>query len=130
MMRHAAALIMACSFAVGLYGDARPTQATTPATIDELRREGKQVTPPKIVKQILPDFTEKLRKKKITGTVVVSFVVDKNGIPQDLRVESSANPKLEPAALDAVRQWQFQPALVDGQPAAVSMSTEVSFWLY
>ena len=129
-MRHAAALLMACSFAVGLYGDVRPTQATTPATIEELWREGKQVAPPKIVKQIAPDFPEKLRKKKITGTVVVSFVVDKNGIPQDLRVESSANPKLGPIALDAVRQWRFQPALVDGQPAAVSMSTEVSFWLY
>jgi protein TonB len=128
-MRASLGLVVALILAVGLRGEVREPQSTAP-TVDELRKAGREVVPPKLIKNFLPDFPEKLRKKKLNGTVIVTFIVDESGIPQDLKVKSSSDRRFEALALEAVRQWRFEPALVDRQPAAVSTSAEVNFRLY
>lgn len=60
--------------------------------------------------------------------MIVEAVLDAGGRVAAVRVLRSI-PLLDEAALEAVRQWQFEPALVDGQPRAVLMTATVNFSL-
>jgi TonB family protein len=62
--------------------------------------------------------------------VVLWLIVGPDGRPRDLRVSRSLGMGLDERALQAVRQWKFEPALKDGHPVAVQMNVEVSFRLY
>ena len=53
----------------------------------------------------------------------LNIVIDKEGRVSDIRV-ISGHPLLVPAALDAVKQWEYKPTLLNGQ--AVEVATEVS----
>ena len=124
-----AALILIFGIIPDLHADVRDN-SSSPKTVDELKASGKEVVPPKIIHQTEPEFPEKLRRKKITGTVVISFVLDESGVPRDLKVKSSSNHGFDAASLEAARQWRFEPARVDGQVAAVASTIEFSFRLY
>ena len=102
----------------------------SPKTVEQYKQLGKEVVPPKVTKHISPEYPEKLRKKKITGTVIISFVVDENGVPQQLEVRESSHPGFNSPALSAVSQWRFSPGQVDGRPTPMATSAEVSFRLY
>ena len=93
-------------------------------------RPGCGVTPPRVVYQTEPEFTEHARKKNISGTVVVSLVVDTNGSVRDVKVERALEPSLDQQALAAVRTWKFEPAMKNGQPVMVQLNAEVTFKLY
>ncbi|HKR29311.1 MAG TPA: energy transducer TonB, partial [Terriglobales bacterium] len=70
------------------------------------------------------------RKKKKTGTDVISFVVDEHGIPRQLEIKHTSDHGFDRVALDAVKQWRFEPATVDGEPTPVITDAEISFRLY
>jgi TonB family protein len=55
----------------------------------------------------------------INDSVSVSFDVDTNGIPINLRAQSLAGPKLESEAIAIVSSWLFRPGTKDGKPASV-----------
>jgi TonB family protein len=88
------------------------------------------VTPPQVTYQTEPEFSERARKRKISGTVDLSCVVDQFGKVREIKVEQSADPALDKNAIAAVSQWKFQPATKDGQSVAVQMNVQVSFRLY
>ncbi len=77
-----------------------------------------------------PDYTEEARKAKRQGTCVLGLIVDAAGRPRDIKVIRGLGLGLDEKALDAVRQWRFQPALKDGKPVDVQISVEVEFHLY
>jgi TonB family protein len=62
-----------------------------------------------------------------TGFVVLSLVVEPNGIPDHLQVAKSGGADFDNAALHAVEHWHFKPALCHDQPAAAKINVEVSF---
>jgi protein TonB len=99
-------------------------------SIEELRALGKQVMPPRVIKRVNPDYPEELRRKKISGAVAVEFVVSENGKPEELTVKHSSNHIFDRLAVDAVKQWRFEPARVDGKPAPVHVSVEINFNLF
>ncbi|HEY0785795.1 MAG TPA: energy transducer TonB [Acidobacteriaceae bacterium] len=101
---------------------------------------GGAVSPPKILNWVEPQFTEEARKKKVTGTCVLSLVVGADGMPRDVRVLQSIStglaPKLQSVGLgldekarQAVQQYSFQPSLYQGQPVAVKIHINVTFRL-
>ena len=51
---------------------------------------------------------------KLRGSVLVSLIVDENGLPTDLQVVESAGPILDEVVLKAMRTWRFEPARKDG----------------
>jgi len=59
------------------------------------------------------------------GVVTIGMHVGVDGSPHDLKVLSSPNPKLDKAALDAVRRWKFNPASCEGAPVDVEIAVEV-----
>jgi protein TonB len=60
--------------------------------------------------------------------VILEAIIDVNGSVQSVRVLRS-QPLLEQAAVDAVRQWEYTPTLLNGVPVPVVMTVTVSFAL-
>lgn len=67
--------------------------------------------------------------KRSTRGLVYYGSLWENGLPSDVRL-SRWDSDLTRRAIDAVRQWRFEPALKDGKPVAAKISVEVSFRLY
>ena len=58
------------------------------------------------------------------------LIVDDQGRPRDIRVVRGLGFGLDAKAIEAVKQWRFQPAMKDGHPVNVQISVEVGFRLY
>lgn len=93
-------------------------------------RYGCGLIPPRVVKQQEPEYSEHARKKKISGTVVLSIIIDSAGNVRDAKVKQSLEPTLDQQAIAAVSRWKFQPATKSGEPVAVEMEVETSFRVY
>jgi protein TonB len=65
---------------------------------------------------------------RVQGIVIIEATIAPNGKVTDTKVLRSI-PLLDQAALDAVRQWEFTPTLLNGQPTAIIMSVTVNFQL-
>ena len=85
------------------------------------------VTLPKVNYAPDPMYTKAARDAKIVGTVVLWLVVNKQGLPERIKVQRSLDPGLDQAAVDAVERWKFEPACKDGQPVAFMLIVEVNF---
>jgi TonB family protein len=77
-----------------------------------------------------PDYSDAARKAKFQGTVALTIVVDKGGRVARVRLDKALGFGLDENALQALSIWRFAPAIRNGQPVAVEMSTEFSFNLY
>jgi protein TonB len=62
------------------------------------------------------------------GVVITGLVIGEDGTVQDARILRSI-PLLDQAAIDAVRQWEFMPTLLNGSPVPVLMTATVQFTL-
>jgi TonB family protein len=103
---------------------------------------GDGVIAPKLIYPVAPEFSEKARKHKISGDVIVQALVDTEGHVQDARVFRSAaedftNKKdrelastLDPKAIEAVRQYRFEPGTFHGKPVPVELNVEVNFQVF
>lgn len=79
--------------------------------------------------KVPPIYPPSARAAQISGTVVIQAVIDKDGILQNARVVSSPDDSLSQAALDAVRQWRYQPYTLNGEPVSVMTTINVGFTL-
>jgi periplasmic protein TonB len=91
---------------------------------------GGGISAPTAVSSPDPDYTEDARRAKKQGTCVLWLIVDSTGHPRDIRVARGLGFGLDAKAVEAVKQWRFQPALKDGKPVDVQISVEVDFHLY
>ena len=89
--------------------------------------EGENSTP-SLISKVEPRYTDKARKDKLSGSVLLSIVVDGTGVPKDIRVLRPLGDGDE-KAIEAVSQWRFKPAMRNGQAAALKAKVEVSFRL-
>lgn len=93
-------------------------------------RVGGGVSAPRLIYGPDPEFSEEARKAKYQGTVVLWAVVGADGRVRELRVFRSLGMGLDEKAIEAVRNWRFDPARKDGVPVAVQVGVEVNFRLY
>ena len=77
-----------------------------------------------------PEYTEEARNAKTQGTCTLWLIVDTTGHPRDIRVVRGLGFGLDTKAMEAVKQWRFDPALKEGKPVNVQISVEVDFRLY
>jgi len=91
---------------------------------------GGGVSEPKGIYTPDPEYSEEARKAKYQGVCVLWLIVDQSGHPRDIKVARSLGMGLDQKAIEAVRNWKFEPAKKDGQPVAVQINVEVNFRLY
>jgi protein TonB len=89
---------------------------------------GGQVQAAKIVAQPQPLYPALARQARIQGNVVLHAIIDKDGRVGQLEVVSG-HPLLVQAALDAVKQWRYQPTQLNGDPVEVDTTITVTFVL-
>jgi periplasmic protein TonB len=93
-------------------------------------RVGGGVSPPRVIYQVDPEFSEEARKAKYQGTCTLMLVVGTDGRPRQIRVASSLGMGLDEKAIEAVKNWRFEPSQKDGHPVPVEIAVEVEFHLY
>jgi protein TonB len=89
-------------------------------------RVGGQVRPPIRIKEVAPVYPAIAQSARVQGDVVIEATIDEEGNVADARVVKSV-PLLDQAALDAVRQWQYRPSLLNGVPTAIVTTVTVKF---
>jgi len=109
------------------------TGGVTAEDIEEFSRgaikaEG-EVKPPRLIKKVNPVYPEEARKAEVQGIVILSVRTDTYGRVEDILVRKSAGPLLDQAAIDAIRQWIYEPMLVNGKPNPVIFTVTVHFKL-
>jgi protein TonB len=90
---------------------------------------GGGLTPPAVLLQVLPEYSDDARKAKTQGTVELIIIVNADGTSTLERVSRSIGYGLEQKAIEAVKKWKFQPATKDGKPVAMRVSISVNFSL-
>jgi len=84
---------------------------------------------PRPIYQAAPNYPFELRRRKVEGSVQLMFVVNEEGRVVDASVEKATNPEFERAAMDAVRQWKFEPAVRSGKKVPCRMRVPLRFSL-
>ena len=82
--------------------------------------------PPKLIKQVRPNYPQEAFVKKVEGEVLVEILIDATGRVIRARVLRSV-PQLDGAAVQTVYQWQFSPAVKQGRPVATIAHVPVRF---
>jgi TonB family protein len=99
------------------------------ATEGGISRVGGGVSQPAVIFKIDPDYSEEARKAKLSGSVMLSVVVDTEGRARNIRVVKSLGMGLDEEAIIAVNQWRFRSGMKGGQPVNVRATIEVNFRL-
>ena len=106
-----------------------PPKKEAPKEVAPTRiRVGGSVQQAKMKNRVSPVYPPLAKQARIQGTVVLDAVIAKDGTIQNLVVKSG-HALLIQAALDAVRQWVYQPTLLNSEPVEVSTEIEVHFTL-
>lgn len=93
-------------------------------------RIGGNVQATKIISQVKPIYPEHAQRQGIQGTVLLNAVISTDGSLLSVTVVNTlADPELAAAAVDAVRQWRYQPTLLNGVPVEVFTTISVDFLL-
>jgi TonB family protein len=91
-------------------------------------RVGGDVEPPIKTRDVPPVYPPEAQAARVEGVVVIEATVGLDGRVTGARVIRSV-PQLDQAALEAVRQWEFAPTVLDGKPVSVVLSVTVNFSL-
>jgi protein TonB len=86
------------------------------------------MAPPQKIVDMAPTYPALAQNARVEGVVILETVIDAQGRVESARVLRSV-PLLDQAALDAVRQWRFTPARLNGEAVPVVMTVTVNFTL-
>jgi TonB family protein len=82
----------------------------------------------KIVSKVQPSYPPDARQDHVEGTVTLRIVIGTDRAIQDVSL-ISGHPALVQSALDAVKQWRYQPTLLNGKPVEVLTQVNINFSL-
>jgi protein TonB len=91
--------------------------------------QGGDIQAPHKVKDVKPIYPADAQSARAQGLVLIEARIGKSGCVRNVSVSRSLYPSLDVAALRAVLQWRFAPALVNGKPTEVLMTVTVNFKL-
>ena len=99
----------------------KPMASSTPAMMSQSELE-----PVQVIKRVAPIYPAIAKARRLSGTVTVQIVVGKDGKASNLQFISGP-PVFRDAAFDAVKQWQFKPAKLNGQAIEQSEQIRMNF---
>ncbi len=85
---------------------------------------------PVALSQPQPKYTDAAKAAHIQGDVGLELTVDQDGKASQIRVTNPLGYGLDENAVEAVKQWRFRPATVDGKPTSLRAQLTVSFRLH
>jgi len=93
-------------------------------------RVGGHVQATKLTAQARPVYPPACKAEGVEGTVLLRAVISKEGTPLNLEVVNRlVDARLVEASIEAVRQWRYQPTLLNGQPVEVITEIQVNYRL-
>lgn len=81
-----------------------------------------------VSKKVSPDYPPLARQARIQGTVILQVEINKSGHVESVQL-FSGHPMLAQAAIDAVKQWEYKPYLLNGEPVGVETHVKINFTL-
>jgi outer membrane biosynthesis protein TonB len=120
---------------------AKPHQPRPNPDADGKYHVGDGVTAPKLILSVEPEYSEKMRKKKINGSCLIFITIDIDGKVNDAHLLTStpdvSDNKLHDAVMDmqsnctkAAKQYRFEPATYQGKPVPVELKIEINFQIF
>ncbi len=103
-----------------------PQAVDAPAPPPRVVRVGGSIIAPKLVKRVPPEYPALAAQARLQGLVIVEAQVDTQGVVRTVKVLRGA-PLFDEPALFAVRQWRYQPLLLNGQPTEFIVVVTVMF---
>ena len=91
-------------------------------------RVGGELKAPRLLERVEPEYPPLAVRAQVQGVVILEAVVDRQGRVEDVSVLRSI-PLLDRAAIAAVRQWQYSPLLLNGQPERFVLTVTLNFSL-
>lgn len=110
------------SLGSGLIGEGAKQPAAPPLPV------GGDVTPARMISSVPPVYPPMARTQHISGDVRIDALIDANGGVSWMKVVSGP-ALLHHAAMDALRQWKYQPATLDGKPVPMHLTVTIQFHL-
>ena len=118
------------SLNVTAQGTPAPPPPPPAGTVPQRLRVGGNVQSVKLVKQPRPVYPPECKAAGIQGSVLLRAVIGKDGTILNLEpVNQLVDRRLVDAAMDAVKQWQYQPTLLNGNPVEIITEVDVNFTL-
>jgi TonB family protein len=87
---------------------------------------GGQVLEGNLIKRVEPIYPEEAKRLGIQGQVVMNVTIDEQGNVTDVKVRKG-HPLLNDAALEAVKQWKYNPTFLNGRPVPVIATVHLDF---
>jgi periplasmic protein TonB len=112
----------------GIIGGSGGGMPPPPKPSQQRVRIGGNVQAAKMVRQIQPLYPQIAKTAHVQGTVILHAIIAKDGSVQELTYISGP-ALLMRSAMDAVRQWKYQPTLLNGEPVEVDTTISVVFTL-
>jgi len=81
-----------------------------------------------LLHKVDPTYPPEAKKQRVEGIVALKAFIDNQGHVAQLDL-ISGHPLLAPAAIDAVKQWEYRPYLLNGEPVEVETQVLVNFTL-
>lgn len=97
--------------------------------VAEVYEPGGAIKTPKLIHYVEPEFSSQSKEAFTEGVVKISTVVTAEGHPSESRVIRGLNAEEDRTALEALKQWRFQPGTKDGKPVNVRVTIEIAFHL-
>ncbi len=93
-----------------------------------IKAEG-DIKPPRLMKKVNPVYPEEARKERVEGVVILEATTDEEGNVARVKVLKSKSAQLNEAAIDAVRQWKYEPFYIKGKPYGLVFTVTIRFRL-
>lgn len=105
-----------------------PTSPTEPVELKDVVKASGEIKPPRLIKKVSPVYPEEARQAGVEGVVILEVITDKSGRVVAVKVLRSV-PLLDQAAVEAVKQWVYEPVIIDGEARPIMFTVTVSFKL-
>ncbi len=109
---------------------AGPVIEETDPTLGPVYKSGPGISVPVILYAPDPEYTDKARRKKLTGSVMVSAIVGADGHTHDVHAVTHLGMGLDENAIKAVQQFRFRPAIYNGKPVAYRVNIKEDFRIF
>lgn len=94
---------------------------------DTVYKPGGDVSTPIVIKEVRPNYSSDAMKRRVTGAVLLQCVVNRDGVPTRVEIIESLDEELDRAALEALKQWRFEPGKKNGKPVLVQIVVTMAF---